>query len=198
MRPFIPLTDLGLLASHRSIMKALFTLFFSVLLCTGYCQTSTTEVQTIDIQLVNVIKLKFVNTGTTTGPSVVIPLNNVTDMMTGVSSANQKLSVASTKPFNVNVKAASTNFTYSGTYQTNTAMPVNDVLLLKVNQNNTGGSISNSFNSFQPIEAFAQSIINGGDNGVNKTFRIKYKAIPDLQYPMGTYNTSVIFTASQQ
>lgn len=198
MNSFIPGAYLRLLGFNRSVMKALFTLFLSVFPCTGHCQTSTTEVQTVDIQLVNIIKLKFANTGTNTGSSVNIPLNNVADMTNGVTSANQNLSVASTKPFNVNVKAVSSNFSYNGTYQNNITMPVNSVLRLRINQNNTGGNISNSFGSFQPIESFAQNIINGGDNGVNRNFRIKYKAIPDLQYPPGVYTTSVIFTATQQ
>jgi hypothetical protein len=155
-------------------------------------------VQQVDLQLTNVIRITFTNTGTGAGSMVNIPLNNISQMTNGVTSANQNLSVNSTKPFNVNVKAVSSQFTYSGTNQNNNSMQVQDVLKLRVNQNNTGGSIGNSFGSFQPITSSTQNIINGGDNGANKTFRIKYKATPDLQYAAGNYTTSIIFTATQQ
>ena len=161
-------------------------------------QSTTTTVETIDIQLTNVITMKFNSTGTNTGSTVNIPLNTISEMTNGVTSSNQNLSVNSTKPFNVNVKTNTSMFSYNGSYQNNNSMLVSDVLKMRVNQNYTGGNIGNGFGSFKPLTASAQNIINGGDNGTGKTFRVRYKAIPDQQYASGIYTTSVIFTATQQ
>ena len=161
-------------------------------------QTSTTEVQTVDIQLVNVIKIKFVNTGNNVGNTVNLSLDNLNELMTGVTSTNQKLSVASTKPFNVNVKASAPTFSYSGSSTQNNVMDVDEVLQVRVNQNYTGGNIGSGYNTFNPITYNAQNIINGGNNGNDQQFRIKYKAVPGLGYAAGNYLASIIYTATQQ
>lgn len=160
-------------------------------------QTSTTIVQTVDVQLVNVIKIKFESTGTNTGTTVQMNLGNMNQLMNGVESTNHNLVVNTTKNFNVNVKSSSQYFAYTGTYNQNNQMAVNDVLQMRINQNNTGGSIGNGYNNFNPIQPFTQNIINGGTRGQNKIFRIRYLATPGLEYPAGNYLTSIIFTATQ-
>lgn len=160
-------------------------------------QTSTTIVQTIDLHLVNVIKIKFANTGTSTGSTVQLNLNDMSDLINGVKSANQNIAVSSTKPFNVNVKSSSQFFSYSGINQQNNLMPVDDVLKLRVNLNNTGGNIGSGYSAFTPIAHYTQNVINNGDRGKDLTFRVRYQAMPGLEYAAGNYQTSVIYTATQ-
>ena len=179
-------------------MKFFFTLLFIVAANHTQAQTSTTEVQTIDMQLVNVIKITFTNTNTNTGNTVNLSMDNMAELENGVTSTNQKLRVKSTKPFNVNVKAASPTFSYSGSSTQNNVMAVEDVLLLKVNQNETGGNIGSGYNSFNPITYSAQNVINGGNNGNDQKFRVRYRAIPGLGYAAGNYLASIIYTATQQ
>ena len=179
-------------------MKKLITLLFIVASAQTNAQTSTTVVQTVDMHLVNVIKIKFDNTGTNVGNTVNLSLDNMNELVNGVTSANQNLVVASTKPFNVNVKSASPTFSYSGSSQQNNVMNIDDVLMLRVNQNQTGGNIGSGYSAFNPITYNAKNVINGGDNGQNRQFRIKYKAVPGMGYAAGNYLASIIYTATQQ
>ena len=64
--------------------------------------------------------------------------------------------------------------------------------------NGTGGSIQNSFSSYQSLTSTNQNLITGCTTGNNKTFSIQYQALPGMSYPAGTYATSVIYTATQQ
>ena len=178
-------------------MKKILTLVAAAFSISASAQTSTTIVQTVDLHLVNVIKIKFVNTGTNTGSLVQLNLNDIGDMINGVKSTNQNIAVSSTKPFNVNVRSSSEYFTYSGTNQQNNQMAVDDVLKLRVNLNYTGGNIGSGYNAFTPIQAYTQNVINSGDNGQNQIFRVRYQAIPGLDYAPGNYLTSVIYTATQ-
>lgn len=179
-------------------MKKLLTLLFIAAAVYTDAQTSTTVVQTVDMHLVNVIKIKFVNTDNNVGNTVNLSLDNMSELANGVTSTNQKLSVASTKPFNVNVKSASPTFSYTGNSQQNNVMNVDDVLMLRVNQNLTGGNIGSGYSAYNPITYNAQNVINGGDNGQNQQFRIKYKAVPGMGYAAGNYMASIIYTATQQ
>ena len=179
-------------------MRSVFTLVLIATAALAFAQQSTTAVQQVDLSLTNIIRIRFANNNSQTGNLVDIPLNNVGDLLNGVTSTNQNLAVASTKPFNVNVKASSNAFSYTGGTQVNTQMQVDDVLKLKVNLNNTGGTVGSGFTSFKPITDSEQNLINGGDNGVNKVFRIRYKAKPGMGYAGGNYLTSVIYTATQQ
>ncbi len=179
-------------------MKKLLTLLLIAATSQANAQTSTTIVQTVDMHLVNVIKIKFVNTDNNVGNTVNLSLDNMSELANGVTSTNQKLSVASTKPFNVNVKSASPTFSYTGNSQQNNVMNVDDVLMLRVNQNLTGGNIGSGYSAYNPITYNAQNVINGGDNGQNQQFRIKYKAVPGMGYAAGNYMASIIYTATQQ
>lgn len=179
-------------------MKKLLTLLFVTAATQANAQSSTTIVQTVDMHLVNVIKIKFANTGSNMGNTVNLSLDNMSELTNGVTSANQNLVVASTKPFNVNVKSATPTFSYSGSSQQNNVMNVDDVLMLRVNQNQTGGNIGSGYNAYNPITYNAQNVINGGDNGQERKFRVKYKAVPGLEYAAGNYMASIIYTATQQ
>jgi hypothetical protein len=163
-------------------------------------QSSTVETQQVDISLTNVITLKFVSTGSTTGSTVSMPISTISQYTSGVTSSAQQLIAASTKPFSITVRTNAANFTYTGSYTTGTTMAVSSRLKLIVSANSTGGSIASPFSSttYQTLTSTNQNLITNCTTGNNKTFSITYQAIPGLSFPAGTYTTSVIYTATQQ
>ena len=161
-------------------------------------QSTTVVTQQVDITLTNIIVLEFTSTGTNTGSAVTMPISTIANYTSGVSSSTYQLVAASTKAFNIQVKTNAANFTYTGSYTTGTTMPVSGKLKLQVTANGTGGSIQNSFSSYQSLTSTNQNLITGCTTGNNKTFSIKYQALPGMSYPAGTYATSVIYTATQQ
>ena len=152
--------------------------------------------QTASLQLGDALDISFTNTGSATGSSVNLNINSINKLTNGVTSSNQTLKVRSNKKFAVSVKTNSTYFTYSGSASPAPSMPAS-ILAIKINNNNTGGSIVSPFNGFGPLSANDQAAINNGTNGDNKTFRVKYKATPGFDYPGGSYTIDVIYTATQ-
>jgi len=159
-------------------------------------QSTTVVTQQVDITLTNIIVLEFSSTGTNTGSAVTMPISTIANYSSGVTSSTYQLVAASTKAFNIQVKTNAANFTYTGSYTT--TMPVSGKLKLQVTANGTGGSIQNSFSSYQSLTSANQNLITGCTTGNNKTFSIQYQALPGMSYPAGTYATSVIYTATQQ
>lgn len=180
----------------RSIL--LVCVFLCLASSNALAQSSTTENEVVDINLVNVITLKFVATGNSTGSTVSLPFTTIDDFVNGEESSVQQLVAASTKPFNVTVKTNAANFTYNGSYTSGTTMPVNGKLRLRVTANGTGGSIASPFTAYSTLTSNNQNLINAATNGANKTFSVQYQAIPGLSYPAGTYTTQVIYTVTQQ
>ena len=164
----------------------------------GYSQQSTTTTQVVDVSLTNIISLKFASTGTQNGTNLNIGLNLLTDLLNGITSSTQNLTVSSTKGFNITVKTNSANFTYTGSYLLGTLMPVAGKLKIKVPSNSTGGSIAGSFANFANVTSSAQNLITGGTTGTNKNFSVQYQGLPGLGFALGTYSTQIVFTATQQ
>lgn len=171
--------------------------FFCFLSTQTFAQSSTTETEVVDINLVNVITLKFVATGTNTGSTVSLPFTTINDFVTGEESTVQQMVAASTKPFNITVKTNAANFTYMGSYTPVPTMPVSGKLKLRVTANATGGSIASPFSAYSTLTSNNQNLINAATTGNNKTFSVQYQAIPGLSYPAGTYTTQVVYTATQ-
>ena len=161
---------------------------------------SATATQSVSVNLSNAIAITFTGSGTSTGGAVTLPFSTVSDYANGVTCWAQQLKVQSNLPFDVAVKANSTNFTYTGTYTTGTTMPVSGVLKLLVSANGTGGSIATPFSNtaYSTLTSTDQNLITNGTNGSNQLFSIQYQATPGFTYPAGTYNTNVIYTATQQ
>lgn len=161
---------------------------------------SATASQSASLILSNAIAITFTGSGTSTGGAVTLPFSTVSDYANGVSSSAQQLRVQSNLAFGVTVKANATNFTYTGSYTTGTTMPVSGVLKLMVSANSTGGTIASPFSStaYSTLTASDQNLINNGTYGANQLFSIQYMATPGFTYPAGTYNTNVIYTATQQ
>ena len=161
---------------------------------------SGTAQQTVELGLSNTLTIVFTGSGTTTGSTVNLPFASVTDYANGVESAAQQLKIQSNKPFNVTVATSAANFSVTnGGVTTVSTMPVAGVLDLKVDANQTGGTIATGYASYgSGLSTSAAAIINGGSNGNNQTFDVKYKATPGFTYPAGVYAVDVIYTATQQ
>ena len=172
--------------------------FFCLISTQTRAQSSTVENEVVDINLVNVITLKFSSTGTSTGSVVTLPFTTINHFVAGQESSAQQMIVSSTKPFNITVKTNAANFTYTGSYTSGTTMPVNGKLKLRVTANATGGSIASPFSNYSTLTSSNQNLINTATTGSNKTFSVQYQAIPGLSYPAGTYTTQVVYTATQQ
>ncbi len=181
----------------------------AILIAVGFIGLSTaanaqlataTATQSASLVLSNAIALTFTGSGTSTGGAVTLPFSTVSDYANGVTSTAQQLMVQSNLPFGVTVNSNAANFTYSGTYTTGTTMPVSGVLKLMVTANSTGGTVATPFStsSFATLTNTAQNLINNGAYGSNQLFSIQYMATPGFTYPAGTYNTNVVYTATQQ
>jgi hypothetical protein len=167
---------------------------------TAIGQTSTQITQNLTVSLTDAIEITFTSNSSSTGPTVTMTFNNTDDYASGIESADQELKVRSNRNFTVQVKANSTNFSYSGSASPTPTMPVSGVLLLKVTANSTGGSIASPFSasSYSTLTSSNQNLISSGTRGGNKTFSIKYNATPGFLYPGGTYTADVVYTATQQ
>ena len=156
--------------------------------------------QSTNLALSNAIEITFTGNGSTVGADVNIPFSTVNDYANGVESDAQELKIRSNKNFSVAVKANATNFSYTGNTSPAPTMPVENVLGIKVTDNNTGGSIANPFsaNSYASLSSSNQDLISGGSRGGNQTFEVKYKATPGFAYPAGTYSVDVVYTATQE
>ena len=181
------------------LCKAGILVFLLFMLATATnAQSTTQEVQVVDVSLTNVIDLKFTATGTSTGSTVSMPISSIANFVNGVTSSTYQISASSTKPFNITAKTNAANFTYTGTYTSGTTMPVSGKLKLQLSGNNTGGSIAGTFSTYTSLSSMDQTIISNATTGNNKTFSVQYQAVPGLAYPAGTYTTQVIYTATQQ
>lgn len=154
--------------------------------------------QYIELLLSNAIDITFTNNNSTTGPLVEIPFTTINDYINGVESSAQQVLVRSTKKFKVDVKTNATNFTYTGTTTPAPVMPVSGVLLMKLTQNNTGGTFGD-FNStnYASIREFNKNVLFDCSKGANQDFTVKYKATPGFAYAAGNYSINVVYTATQ-
>lgn len=167
----------------------------------GYAQNQNDNTsQTTKMSVKNTIEISFTGNSSATGASVNIPFGTASDFANGVESTTQELKVATNKGFKVGVKTNAVNFSYSGNTTPAPTMPVQDILLLKVTANSTGGSVRTPFstNNYTTLKSSSQDLITGGNKGISQLFSVKYKAAPGFAYPAGTYSVDVVYTATQQ
>ncbi len=158
-------------------------------------QATSSANQNVALSLSNAIAITFVSSGTSTGGTVSIPFNTVSDYTNGVTSSTEQLKVQSNKNFNVSIQSSSTNFSYSGSTTPAPIMQIASVLQFLVSANNTGGSLS--YTSYASVPSGMGTIINWGSPGGNQTFSVTYKANPGFSFPAGTYTANIIYTATQ-
>lgn len=157
---------------------------------------SNTAQQTVQLALNNALDITFFPGNNSTGNLVTLTFNNTNDYQNGVESGPQQLRVRSNKGFSVSVATNSANFSSSNA---GVFMPVG-VLSVALVENNTGGLVGPGFESmaYKPLSISSSDLILGASNGGNQNFTVKYKANPVFNYPAGTYNTDVVYTATQQ
>ena len=186
---------IGFLSMKKFLLSVLAGLLVH---CSCMGQTSTIVTQQVDVNLVNVISMKFVSTNGTAGTTLNLAMNLLTDLLSGVATSAQQLTVSSTKNFNITAKTNSAFFTYTGSSLLGNLMPILGNLRCKVAANATGGTIAGGFANYTSLSSSAQNFINGGTSGTNKTFSVQYQGIPGLGFALGTYSTQVVFTGTQQ
>lgn len=154
----------------------------------------------VELALNNALMIYFADNNSSTGQTVTLTFNNVSDFENGVESGNIDLVVKSNKKFDVSVNTSDNQFDYTGSASQNTNMSIPAVLKLKVITNNTGGSISNQFSNanYFHLNQNSRPLLQDCNNGNAQTFSVKYKATPGFNYPVGVYTTQVIYTATQQ
>lgn len=123
--------------------------------------------------------------------------NNINNYISGVQSSSQQFQVHSNKNFVVSVRTNAESFSYTGSTYPAPQMPVYNTLFLAVSDNNTGGDIANSFNTYTSLSNTPKDLLLNCKNGGSKTFSINYKANPGPVYPAGDYTVGVIYTATQ-
>lgn len=154
--------------------------------------------QAAKLVMSNAIDITFVSTGTNTADNMTLSFANVNDYANGIESDQLELKVRSNKRFQVNAKTNASRFTYNGTTSPAPAMPVQNILFIKVVNNSTGGSIpSNVNNKYRTLKTSNTRLINSGQASGNNTFAVKYKAAPGFAYPAGNYTVDVVYTATQ-
>jgi len=173
-------------------MKKIFlTLLLLPMLTSVFAQSANSAAtQTVQLAMNNAIELTIL-----TGANPQMSFATVNDYANGVISAEQQLRVRSNKKFNVRVKARASRFSFAGT-GADPKMPLT-VLRLKVNTNNTGGSISSGHTNFTSLSTSGKSMISNATPGGSNTFSVQYNATPGFTYPAGTYTMEVIYTATQ-
>ena len=165
---------------------------------TANAQTST-GTQSLSMTTGNTVAITFTNNNTASGSTIALPFSTANDYANGIASSDQQIQIVSNKAFNVAVKAATSNFTYSGNISPAPAMPVNGILKIMVPSNATGGSIAAPFSAstYNNLTATSQNLITNGAIGTNQLFSVRYKATPGFSYPSGTYSVDIIYTATQ-
>lgn len=154
--------------------------------------------QSSKLVMSNAIDITFNSTGSNNGGNVNLAFANVNDFANGVESAVYQLNVRSNKKFRVQAKSSSSRFTYSGSITPAPLMNVQNILFLKVTNNQTGGTVGSSFNNkYRTMRNSSQTIINNATPGGNNSFNIQYKATPGFGYPAGTYTVDIVYTATQ-
>lgn len=148
-------------------------------------------------QLIKIHLEPTINITANSNNVVDIGFNNLSHYTNGVTSGSQTFKVHSNKDFVVSVKTNASQFSYAGTEIPAPAMPVRNTLYLAVENNNTGGTVANSFNNYTSLSEIPKDLLLGCKNGGDKTFAVNYKASPGTNYPAGDYTVSVVYTATQ-
>ncbi|HRO43806.1 MAG TPA: hypothetical protein PL009_13290 [Flavipsychrobacter sp.] len=158
---------------------------------------SSNAQQAVNLALSNALEITFTDNNSSTGNSVNLLFDDVSDYVNGVESKEQELRVRSNIGFDVTVESSTGNFIYTGPEKTIPTMEVDKVLEVMVTENNTGGTVTGGFNKYQKITNKGKKMINKGDAGGKQTFKVQYRADPGFEFPAGTYTTDIIFTLTQ-
>lgn len=157
---------------------------------------SSSASQSVKLVLSNSIDISYVNSNTES----VMNFVNSNDWRNGVESNAQELKVRSNKSFKVAVNCDQSTFAYQGnSTEKPTSLP-NEILWMKVVNNNTGGTLKGPFSnaSYGAVSTLPKDVLVAGQKGGNQNFSVQYKCIPGFNLPAGTYSMDVVYTATQE
>lgn len=179
-------------------MKKLSLLAILILAVSTFCSAQTninaTASQSVNLGLSNAIELTFPNGNATQTAT----LNTLLDLINGVELPDTDVKVRSNKPFKVEVSTVSNNFTYIGNALIAPLLSATSAIRVKVSNNNTGGNTaSGGWIFLNTLGTTPKIILNNCDAGGNQTFSIRYKMIPGVTLPSGTYMIDMVLTATQ-
>jgi len=147
----------------------------------------------VELGLSNAIELTFPSGNATQSASI----NTIGDLLNGVELPDTDVKVRSNKPFKVDVASASNDFTYVGGALLAPLLNVSNVVRIKVSNNETGGQATGGWVFLNSLSTTPVTVINNCDPGDDQTFSIRYKMIPGLTLPSGTYTIDMVLTATQ-
>lgn len=185
-------------------MKKIILFFISIFVfntkINAQTNSSKASQQLVDLALSNALEMTFASNNSVNGTTVSLPFGTVNDYANGVESNPQTINIKSNKNFKITVKTSSSKFTVTiGGSTTTSTMPAS-VLGLLVSSNNTGGTLGSGFSAttYKSLSSSSVALINNALHGGDKSLIVKYKATPGFTYAAGTYNISVVYTATQQ
>lgn len=155
---------------------------------------SSAASQSVQLGLANAIELTFPNGNATQTATI----NSIIDLLTGVDLPDTEVKVRSNKAFKVEVATATNDFNYIGSALIAPILSANAALRVKVSDNKTGGNTASaSWLFLNTLGTAPVTILNNCDPGNNQTFSIRYKMIPGVTLPSGTYTIDMVLTATQ-
>lgn len=184
--------------------KKIIIIFLFILAAGGAVaqNAGSSAIQTATLSLADVVGVDVVSGGGNGGnggsSAVEMPIHGVNALANGIESPQLEIKLRSTSAFDVSISASANTFSYTGPSTSGTNMNVSDVLNVMITENNTGGSVSSGFTEYQSVNGTTQkSIITSGQPG-ERAFSFKYKALPDFNYPAGTYTTDIVYTITKR
>lgn len=151
--------------------------------------SSAGAAQRTNLKVGDVIAIGLVNGS---GDLITMFFPGMDEMMKGLETPKQNLVVKTNQHFKVFLTTTSGTFRYDGE-ESQAPVPLNGILKVKVEDNQTGGIALTDYNS---ISTAPVTLISNGNYGDNQAFTVRFKATPGLQLPPGIYEVNVLYTAT--
>lgn len=175
-------------------------LFLAAFAQEAYAQSAIEKgTQDINMKMKEMVSAKFITpTGGSGNSNIALAIHGPQALANGIESKEITVTLQCTSDYDVSVASSSANFTYSGSSTSSTTMKVEDVLSIRITDNQTGGNISNGFTQYRSISGTqAKKIINAGLRG-ERSFSFQYRILPGFNYPGGTYTTDILYTLTKR
>lgn len=157
-----------------------------------HAQAHAVASQTLQIVLSDIIDIRFVENKLNIGPELHLAFDAAEDYLNGIETPRQMLRVSTNRNFTVTVHALAQN-------KNHISSDFLPRIYLKIQENNTGGTIANMFNhyNYALLSPGNQPLLQAAQKGDNQTFSVQYLAKPGMLVPPGIYAVDVIFTESR-
>ncbi len=150
------------------------------------------------LSLTEVVSASLFASDSSNTSTITIPIGGINALADGMESHEIEVTLQSTADYDVSVSSSSAYFTYNGTATNPAQMLVKDVLSIKITANTTGGTVSNGFTQYQPVDGTLNQLIIASGLSGTRTFAFKYMAQPGFNYPAGTYTTDIVYTITKK